>query len=291
MLDLGLTSKTPVLVQGISRPQGLRQADSIKAYGTNVVGGVSLDGGPENSGDIAVFQSCTEAVTATHATACVTVTPPETTADAVLEAAEAGIRVVVSLAKGVPAHDTIRVLRRTRELGTIWIGSASSGLAIPSERLKLGWIPDYCLAAGRFAVITKCDALAYDVGQQMIAAGHGQSIWIDIGNEPLKGTRMAELVPFLMQDDATAGIILIGTAGGSDEEEFTAAIESEGLTKPIFALLPGLSFPDTFAATHVESLPGATATSAARKRAALEAAGASVYNSVGALVKSLQATA
>lgn len=290
MLDLALKSAMPVLIQGISLPQGLRQAELIKAYGTNVVGGVTADGGPADPGDIAVFQSCTEAVTATHATACVTVTPPETTADAVLEAAEAGIRVVVSLAKGVPAHDTIRVLRRTRELGTLWIGSASSGIAIPSERLKLGCIPDYCLGAGRFAVVTKCDALAYDVGQQMVASGLGQSIWIDIGNDPLKGTRFADLVPYLKQDEATAGIVLVGTPGGSDEEEFADAIRSEKLAKPVFALLPGVSFPDTFAATHVESLPGATATSAVRKRAALEAAGASVYNSVGALVKSLQAT-
>lgn len=291
MLELRLTSETPVLVQGISRPQGQRQAEMIKSYGTNVVGGVSADGGPSTSGDIAVFQSCTEAVSATQAIACVTVTPPETTADAVLEAAEAGIRVIVSLAKGVPAHDTIRVLRRTRELGTVWIGSNSSGIAIPSERLKLGWIPNYCLELGRFAVIATCDALAYDVGQQMIASGLGQSIWIDVGNEPIKGTRLADLIPFLKQDDATIGIILVGSAGGSDEEEFAEAINAEELAKPVFALVPGLSLPETFAATHVESLPGATATSAARKRAALEAAGASVYNSVGALVKSLQATA
>ncbi len=288
MLDLRLTSTTPVLVQGISRPQGVRQAEEIKSYGTNVGGGVSADGGPNDSGDITVFRSCTEAVSATHALACVTTTPPETTADAVLEAAEAGIRVIVSLAKGVPAHDTIRVLRRIRELGTIWIGSASSGIAIPSEHLKLGWIPNYCLGPGRFAVIAKCDALAYEVGQQMVASGLGQSIWIDVGNEPLKGTRLADLVPFLKQDETTVGIILAGSAGGTDEEEFADAIKSEGLEKPVAALLPGLSFPETFAATHVESLPGATATSAARKRAALEAAGASVYNSVGALVKSLQ---
>lgn len=290
MLDLRLTSATPVLVQGLSRPQGRRQVETIKAYGTNVVGGVSADGGPDVPDDITVFQSCTEAVSATHATACVTVTPPETTADAVLEAAEAGIRIVVSLAKGVPAHDTIRVLRRIRELGTIWIGSASSGLAIPSEHLKLGWIPDYCLAPGGFALITKSDALAYDVGQQMVASGLGQSIWVDVGNEPIKGTRLPDLVPFLQQDDATTGIVLVGSAGGSDEEEFAEAIKSEGLGKPVFALVPGLSLPDTFAATHVESLPGATAASAARKRATLEAAGASVYNSVGALVTSLQAT-
>ncbi len=290
MLDLRLTSATPVLVQGISRPQGLRQAEEIKSYGTNVVGGVAADGGPNDPGDITVFRSCTEAVSATQANACVTVTPPETTADAVLEAAEAGIRVIVSLAKGVPAHDTIRVLRRTRELGTIWIGSDSSGVAIPSERLKLGWIPNYCLGPGHFAVVAKCNALAYDVGERMIASGLGQSIWIDVGNEPLKGTRLADLVPFLRQDDATVGIVLVGSTGGSDEEEFAEAIKSEGLGKPVAALVPGLSLPDTFAATHVESLPAATGTSAARKRAALEAAGASVYNSVGALIKSLRAT-
>lgn len=291
MLDLRLTSATPVLVQGLSRQQGWRQLETIQTYGTNVVGGISADGDPDDPGDIAVFRSCTEAVSATHATACVTVTPPETTADAVLEAAEAGIRIVVSLAKGVPAHDTIRVLRRIRELGTIWIGSASSGFAIPSERLKLGWIPDYCLGPGGFALITKCDALAYDVGQQMIASGLGQSIWIDVGSEPVKGTRLPDLVPFLHQDAATAGVVLVGSPGGSDEEEFAEAIKSEGLAKPVFALVPGLSLPDTFAATHVESLPGATAESAARKRAALEASGASVYNSVGALVTALRATA
>ncbi len=290
MLDLRLASTAPVLVQGISRQQGRQQAETIRAYGTNVVGGIATDGAPDNGSDITVYRSCTEAVSATHATACVTVAPPETTADAVLEAAEAGIRIVVSLAKGVPAHDTIRVLRRIRELGTIWIGSASSGFAIPSERLKLGWIPDYCLGPGNFALITKSDALAYDVGQQMIAAGLGQSIWIDVGNEPAKGTRLSDLVPFLQQDDATAGVILVGDAGGLDEEEFARAIKSEGLTKPVFALVPGISLPDTFAATHVESLPDATEMSAARKRAALEASGASVYNSVGALVKSLQAT-
>lgn len=290
MLDLRLTSTAPVLVYGLSRQQGWHQVEIIQAYGTNVVGGVAADTGPDDQGEITVFKSCTEAVSATHATACVTVTPPETTADAVLEAAEAGIRIVVSLAKGVPAHDTLRVLRRIRELGTIWIGSASSGFAIPSERVKLGWIPDYCLAPGGFALITTGDALAYEVGQRMIASGLGQSIWIDVGNDPVKGTRLPDLVSFLQQDDATAGVILVGNAGGSDEEELAEAVKSEGLRKPVFALAPGLSLPDTFASTHVESLPGATAVSAARKRAALEASGASVYNSVGALIEALQAT-
>ncbi len=290
MLDFRLPSATPVLVQSLSQHHSRHQVETIRAYGTNVVGIVSTEDAPDRENGIPVFRSCTEAVSATHAAACVTAAPPESTADAVLEAAEAGIRVVVSLARNVPVHDTVRVLRRIRELGTTWIGSASSGLAIPSERLKLGWIPDYCLRPGNVALVSTNNALAEDVGHRMIAAGLGQSIWIDVGNAPVKGTRLPDLVPFLQRDNATARVVLIGSAGGSDELEFAEAIKSEGLTKPVAALVPGVSLPDTYTATHVESLAGGTAMSASRKRAALEAAGASVYNSVGDLVIALQAT-
>ena len=288
MIDLRLDAQTPVLIHGLARPHGRRHLEHMRAYGTNIVAGVAYRADVEAPDDLPMFRSCAEAVAATQAEACISFGRPETVIDAVLDAAESRIRLIVSAAKGVPVHDSLRALRRMRDLGTVWLGSASAGLALPSAALKLGSIPNNALIPGPFALLTTCDALAFEVSRQMAADALGHSVWIGLGNDPVKGTRLAEVLPFLQQDAETQAVVLVSAVGGTDEEEMAQAVVDEKFDKPIFALIAGQNLPNSFATTHVEALHGGLSATAGRKRAALEAAGATVYNSIGSLLEALR---
>ena len=290
--DLRLTSDTPVIVQGIEVHAGRRWVESMRQYGTNIVGWVSASSEETTADGLPVFRSHADARSATGAEACVSMAPPRSAADAILEAADLGIRLIVSLTAGMPLHDAVRVRRRIDDLRVAYVGPGSSGIAIPAARVKLGSMPEDALAPGGVALVTASDSLAAEAGYQMVQTGLGQSLYIDVGSHMIKGTPMAVLPALLQADTATKVVALLGTTRGTEEEDFAAAIGPSGLAKPVHAYIAGHALPAGALGGFwpLPDAPGATAT-AARKRAALEAAGATVYNSLGALIKALQAAA
>jgi len=290
--DLRLTSQTPVIIQGIEVQESRRWVDSMRRYGTRVVGWVSASAEETEADGLPVFRSHADALSATGAEACVSMVPPRSAADAILEAADSGVRLIVSLTAGMPLQDAVRVRRRIADLRITYVGPGSSGIAVPAARVKLGSMPDGALAPGAVALVTASDSLAAEAGYQMVQGGLGQSLYIDVGSHTIKGTPMAALPALLQADDATKAVALLGTTRGTEEEDFADAMRRSDLGKPVFAYIAGHALPAGALGGFwpLPDAPGATA-AAARKRAALEAAGAKVYNSLGALIKALQAAA
>jgi succinyl-CoA synthetase alpha subunit len=279
-----LSRETPVIVQGITGRMGRTHAALMRAYGTNIVGGTSSRSDQTEAAGVPVFANCHEAVLATGAVASVAMAPALETLAAVEEALAAGIRVIVTIAEGIPQHDAMRVGRAVRHAGATWIGGSTPGMAIPGE-IKLGFIPDVCLSPGPFAIMTKSGTLSYEVGYRLVQAGLGQSIWVGVGGDPVKGVRFADLMPVFFADDRTRAVILVGEVGGSEEEECADALLRLGLRKPVYALIAGREAKEGVSMGHAGALVMGEAGTLASKTRRLTAAGASVFGSVEAIVE------
>jgi succinyl-CoA synthetase alpha subunit len=278
-----LSRTTPVIVQGITGRMGRTHAALMREYGTNIVGGTSSRTDVSDVDGMPVFASCADAVVATGALASVAMAPPGETLAAVQEALAAGIKLVVTVAEGVPLHDAIRIGRLVRRAGAIWIGASTPGLAVPGE-CKLGFLPDVCLRPGPLAIMTKSGTLSYEVGYRLAQNGIGQSIWVGVGGDPVKGVRFADLLPVFFDDLRTRGIILVGEVGGSEEEECAQAYLRLGARKPLFALIAGREAKEGIAMGHAGALVLGDAGSLQSKTRQLSAAGAQVFGSLDALV-------
>jgi succinyl-CoA synthetase alpha subunit len=283
-----LSRTTPVIIQGITGRMGRTHAALMRAYGTNIVGGTSARAGTRDIDGFPVFPTCAEAARRTGAAASVVMAPPAETRAAVEEALAAGIRLVVTIAEGVPLHDAIRIGRAVREAGAIWVGASTPGLAIPGE-CKLGFIPDVCLAPGPIGIMTKSGTLSYEVGYRLARAGLGQSLWVGVGGDPVKGVRFADLLPVFFDDPRTSAIVLVGEVGGAEEEECADAYAALGACKPLYALIAGREAKEGVAMGHAGALVhGETGTLSSKTRR-LTAAGAAVFGSVEDLVAKLLA--
>src|ERR1700761_8762762 len=208
-----LSRTTPVIVQGITGRMGRTHAALMRAYGTNIVGGTSTRLDAIEAAGVPVFPNCGAAVAATGAVASVVMAPPEETLAAVQEALAAGIKLFVTVAEGVPLHDAIRIGQAAREADATWIGASTPGVAIPGE-VKLGFLPDVALRPGPLAIMTKSGTLSYEVGYRLAREGLGQSIWVGVGGDAVKGVRLADLLPPFIADARTKAIVLVGEVGG-----------------------------------------------------------------------------
>jgi succinyl-CoA synthetase alpha subunit len=273
-----------VIVQGITGRMGRTHATLMRAYGTNIVVGTSTRMDQSQAAGIPVFPTCLAAVQATGATATVIMAPPSQTLAAVREALAAGIRLVVTVAEGIPVHDAIRIGRAVRQAGAIWIGGSTPGMAIPGE-IKLGFLPDVCLCPGPFAIISKSGTLSYECGYRLARAGLGQSVWIGVGGDAVKGVRFADLLPDLSADPRTRAIIIVGEVGGSEEEECAEALMRLGLRKPVYALIAGREAKEGVPMGHAGALVLGDAGTLDSKTRKLTEAGARVFDSIGALVE------
>ena len=215
-----------------------------------------------------------------------TLASPDATGHAVLDAAEAGVAMIVSPTFLVPIHDTMRVRRRLRDLGVVWIGPGAAGLAIPENSINLGVIPNELLRPGNVGVIAKPSTLALEVGFAMAQQGIGQSMWVGMGIDLMKGQRPADLIPFFSQDERTAVLALIGGLGGNDEEDFADAIRRYGLQKPVVALLSGQHAVQQ-KSKFLRILETRLSSSFAEKRTALERAGVAIYDRIDDLIGAL----
>lgn len=278
-----LSGATPVIVQGITGRMGRSHAALMRAYGTNIVGGTSTRTDMKEVAGVPVFASCAEAVLATGAVASVAMAPPEETWAAVQEALAAGIKLIVTVAEGVPMHDAIKIGRAARRVGAIWVGASTPGLAVPGE-CKLGFLPDVCLNPGPLGIMSKSGTLSYEVGYRLARDGLGQSIWVGVGGDPVKGVRFADMVPVYFNDPRTKGIILVGEVGGTEEEECAEAYARLGARKPLYALIAGREAKEGVSMGHAGALVHGESGTLASKTRQLTAAGAEVFASIENLI-------
>ena len=288
MINPRIDRRTPVIVQGITGRAGQMHSRLMKQYGTNIVGGVSPAKNTNNINEFDVFPDCAAAVEATGARASVLLVGAFDLLRAMEEAIAAGIRYLVTPTEGMPVHDALKAWKRCRETETIWIGASTPGMAIPGE-VKLGFLPDDSLKPGPLGLMSKSGTLSYESGYRLAQAGVGASVWIGVGGDPVKGTRYADLVPFYASDAQTKALLIIGEIGGSEEEEFAQALTAHKFGKPVFALIAGRSAPAGVTMGHAGALVHGSHGTYAAKRAALEAAGVTVFGSLNEMVEGIAA--
>ena len=286
-LNPRIDRKTPVIVQGITGRAGQMHSRLMREYGTNIVGGVSPKKESNNINKLPVFSNCTAAVKATGAQASVLLVGAFDLLRAMEDAMAAGIRYLVTPTEGMPVHDALKAWKRCRETGTVWVGASTPGMAVPGEA-KLGFLPDDSLKPGPLGLMSKSGTLSYESGYRLAQRGIGTSVWIGVGGDPVKGIRYADLVPFYASDERTRALLIIGEIGGSEEEEFAQALTAHQFSKPAFALIAGRSAPEGVTMGHAGALVHGNHGTYASKRAALEAAGVTVFASLNEMVEGVR---
>jgi succinyl-CoA synthetase alpha subunit len=282
-----IAADTPILVQGATGRSGRAQTAGMIAYGTKIVAGVSPR--DDEASAIPLFRSCADAVAATGARASVCFVPPLGVLEAVYDAIAGGIELIVTVAEGMPVHDALKAKAATRAAGVRWIGPSTPGMAIPGK-LKMGFLPNVSLAPGSLGVMSKSGTLSYEVCYRLVKAGFGQTLWVGVGGDSVKGTRFADLVPIFAADPATEGIVVIGEIGGREEEELAEALIATGCDKPVFALLAGRSALEGVTMGHAGALIQSNVGTIDTKTAALRRAGAQVFPRIHDLVEAVAAT-
>ena len=275
--------RTPVIVQGITGRAGQLHSRLMMQYGTRIVGGVSPGARMREVNGVPVFASCSEGAEKTGAVASVLLVGAMQLLDAVRDALAGGIRYLVTPTEGVPVHDSLKARQLVRDAGAVWIGGSTPGMAIAGE-VKLGFLPDDSLRPGRLGLMSKSGTLSYEAGFRLAQRGVGTSVWVGVGGDPVKGTRFADLVPFYADDRGTDAVLIIGEIGGSDEEEFAAALNAQRFSKPVFALIAGRSAPEGVTMGHAGALVHGTHGTFTAKRTTLEAAGVTVFSSLNEMV-------
>ena len=277
---------TTVLVQGITGRDGSFHAQQMRAYGTRVVAGVTPGKGGTQVHDIPVFDTVAAAVAATGATASTVYVPPLAAADAICEAVDAGVPLVVCITEGIPVQDMVRTLPYVREHGARLLGPNCPGLITP-EAAKLGILPGSICTPGRVGVVSRSGTLTYEVVYELTRHGLGQSTCVGIGGDPLIGTRFVDTLELFEQDPGTAAVVLIGEIGGNDEEE-AAAFIAHRMTKPVVAFIAGRTAPPGRRMGHAGAIVSGGSGTAAAKVAAFEAIGVRVADTPSGVVALLR---
>ena len=284
MMSPRIDRNTRVILQGISGRAGRLHSRLMQEYGTNLVGGVSPSKDVKEINGIPLFADCAAAVQATGATVSVALVGAYDLLAAMQEAVAAGIRMIVTPTEGMPVHDALKAKRLTQQSGVLWIGGSTPGMAV-AEVAKLGFLPDVSLKSGALGLMSKSGTLSYEAGFRLAQRGVGTSVWVGVGGDPVKGARYSDLVPFYAADAQTRALLIIGEIGGRDEEDFADALKALAFAKPVFALIAGRTAPEGVAMGHAGALTYGSHGGYAAKRAALEAAGVTVFDTLNAMVE------
>ncbi len=267
-----------VLVQGFTGTEGTFHATQMIAYGTNVVGGVTPNKGGTLHLDKPVFNTVAEAVSTTGANVSIIFVPPAFAADAVMEAADAGIALVVCITEGIPTADMIKVKNYLQGKNTRLIGPNCPGV-ITTNEAKVGIMPGFIFVPGRIGIVSKSGTLTYEAADQVAKAGLGVSTAIGIGGDPIIGTTTKQAVELFMNDDDTDAIVMIGEIGGGMEAEAAEYIKSTGNKKPVVGFIAGQTAPPGRRMGHAGAIIGGADDTAAAKMKIMEACGIHVVAS------------
>jgi len=276
-MSILINKNTRVICQGITGKVGQFHTKGCKEYGTNMVGGVTPGKGGETIEGVPVFDTVYEAVEKTGADATMIFVPPAGTADAILEAADAGIKVIIAITEGTPVIDMVRVYDIIKRKNCVLVGPNCPGVITPDE-CKIGIMPGYIHKKGSVGVMSRSGTLTYEAVWQLTNLGLGQSTCVGLGGDPIVGTSFIDVLGWFQNDPATEAILMMGEIGGTAEEE-AAAFVKQHVTKPVAAFIAGRTAPPGKRMGHAGAIISGGKGTAADKVAALQAAGIEVADS------------
>ena len=278
-MSILVDGETRVVVQGLTGREGQFHAEKMMEYGTKVVAGVTPGKGGRQVLGVPVFDSVEQAVAATGAEVSVIFVPAGFAADAICEAAEAGIRLVVAITEHIPVRDMLLVKAFLQGRDTLLVGPNCPGVISPG-RCKVGIMPGYIHRPGKVGLISRSGTLTYEVVHQLTASGLGQSTCIGIGGDPVKGLDFTDLLDMFARDPDTEAVVMIGEIGG-DAEERAAELIKSGYDKPVFGFVAGLTAPPGKRMGHAGAIISGGKGKAEDKIAAMEEAGITVVRALG----------
>ena len=272
-----VNKNSKIIIQGFTGSEGTFHAIQMIEYGTNVVGGVTPGKGGQIHLDKPVFNTVRDAVVSTGADVSVIFVPPAFAGDAIIEAADAGIKVIVTITEGIPTRDMIKVKSYLKNMDSVLVGPNCPGVITPGEA-KVGIMPGFIHKKGTIGIVSRSGTLTYEAVDQVTKAGMGQSTCIGIGGDPIIGTTTMDAVKLLMEDPETEGIIMIGEIGGSMEADASYYIKEHG-TKPVVGFIAGQTAPPGRRMGHAGAIIGGAADTAEAKMKIMEECGIHVVES------------
>ena len=273
-----------VLVQGMTGREGSFHTQQKRAFGANVVAGVSPGKGGSDADGVPVFDTVADAVAATGADVAGVFVPPAFAADAIMEAAAAGVPLTVCITEGIPVHDMVRAREFVDRQGTRLLGPNCPGIVTP-QQCKVGIIPNHINAPGPVGIVGRSGTLTYEVIQGLSQAGMGQSTSVGIGGDPVLGLGFTDVLRLFAGDPETRSVVLIGEIGGSDEEMAAAWIRETGFDRPVVAFISGRTAPPGKRMGHAGAIISGNTGTAQSKIDALRSAGAAIADTIEDVVR------
>ncbi len=277
-----VNKESRIIVQGFTGSEGTFHASQMIEYGSNVVGGVTPGKGGMTHLDLPVFNTVAEAVTQQKADTTIIFVPPAFAADAIMEAAEAGIKVIITITEGIPVADMTKANAYVKEKDCTLVGPNCPGVITPEEA-KVGIMPGFVFKKGRVGIVSKSGTLTYEAADQVVKSGLGISTAIGIGGDPIIGTTTKDAVALFMEDPETDCIVMIGEIGGQLEADAAKWVKENGNKKPVIGFIAGETAPKGRTMGHAGAIVGGSDDTAEAKKAIMKACGIHVVDSPAAI--------